>query len=119
YNHRDAAASRRWIDVCDSLSDKICQPTLHPLRENVRTFLFYAYNPAWEVPLDSAPKTTIRSISGTANSRGGPCRGCCRPSSRSVSRWVGSPWSATVGIRSRHGLPTCGWRTPTILTYLT
>src|SRR3989442_1674712 len=56
YNHRDAAASRRWIDVCDSLSDKICQPTLHPLRENVRTFLFYAYNPAWEVPLDFSDK---------------------------------------------------------------
>jgi hypothetical protein len=52
YNHRDAAASQRWIEICDSLADKICQPTLHPLRRNVRPFLFYAYNPAWALPLD-------------------------------------------------------------------
>jgi len=56
YNHHDAAASRRWIEVCDSLSDKICQPTLHPLRHNVRTFLFYAYNPVWEMSLDFTNK---------------------------------------------------------------
>src|SRR3989449_9586193 len=52
YNHPDSAASRRWTDVCDSLSDKVYQPTLHPLRSNVRPFFFHAYNPAWEVPLD-------------------------------------------------------------------
>lgn len=52
YNHPDAAACRLWIDVCDSVSDKICQPTLHPLRPNVIPFLFYAYNPLWERPLD-------------------------------------------------------------------
>jgi hypothetical protein len=56
YNHRDAAASRCWIEICDSLSDKICQPTLHPRRGNVRPFLFYAYNPAWAVPLDFSAK---------------------------------------------------------------
>lgn len=56
YNHPDAAASRRWVDVCDSISDKICQPTLHPLRPNVRTFLFHAYNPTWEVPLELSAK---------------------------------------------------------------
>jgi len=56
YNHPAAEASRRWIEICDSLSDKICQPTLHPLRPNVRPFLFYAYNPGWEVPLDFTSK---------------------------------------------------------------
>ncbi len=56
YNHPDQAASRQWIDVCDSLTDKIFQPTLHPLRPNVRTFFFHAYNPAWEVPLDFSAK---------------------------------------------------------------
>ncbi len=56
YNHRDAAAARRWIEVCDSLSDRIYQPTLHPLRPNVRTFFFHAYDPAWEVPLDFSAK---------------------------------------------------------------
>jgi hypothetical protein len=53
YNHLDVAASRSWIEVCDSLADKICQPTLHPLRPNVIPFLFYAYNPLWERPLDA------------------------------------------------------------------
>ena len=56
YNHPDSAASQRWVDVCDSLSDKIYQPTLHPLRRNVRTFLFHAYNPGWEIPLDFGTK---------------------------------------------------------------
>jgi hypothetical protein len=48
YNHLDAAAARRWVEVCDSLSDKICQPTLRPLRPNVRPFLFHGYSPPWE-----------------------------------------------------------------------
>jgi hypothetical protein len=56
YNHRTEAEGRRWIEVCDSLTDKICQPTLHPLRSNVRRFLFYSYNPAWAPPLESRAK---------------------------------------------------------------
>jgi hypothetical protein len=56
YNHRDGAASQRWTDVCDSISDKIFQPTLHPLRPNVRPFFFHAYDPAWEQPLDFRAK---------------------------------------------------------------
>jgi hypothetical protein len=56
YNHSDAESSRQWIETCDSVSDKICQPTLHPLRENVIPFLFYAYNPSWERPLQTGPK---------------------------------------------------------------
>jgi hypothetical protein len=55
-NHPDAAASREWIAICDSLSDKICQATLHPLRPNVRPFLFHAYNPDWAAPLDLRDK---------------------------------------------------------------
>jgi len=51
-NHPDAESARRWIEVCDSLADKICQPTLHPVRPNVRPFLFHAYDQAWETPLD-------------------------------------------------------------------
>ena len=43
YNHRSVNASRVWTQVCDSLSDKICQPTLSPKRDNVRPFLFYGY----------------------------------------------------------------------------
>jgi hypothetical protein len=56
YNHPDAQTSRRWVEVCDSLTDKIYQPTFRPLRKNVGTYFFHAYNPAWEVPLDFRAK---------------------------------------------------------------
>lgn len=51
YNHRDEAARNKWIAVCDSLSDKICQPSPQPRRDNVQPFLFYCYDPSWELPL--------------------------------------------------------------------
>lgn len=56
YNHLDEDSSRRWIDVCDSLTDKIFQPTLRPRRANVRPFLFHIYDPDWETPLDFTDK---------------------------------------------------------------
>ena len=56
YNHRSEESSRWWIDLCDSLSDKICQPALRPRRANVRPFLFHIYDPTWEAPLDFAGK---------------------------------------------------------------
>jgi hypothetical protein len=52
FNHRTDAPSRAWIEFCDELSDKICQPTPRPLRANVRPFLFHIYDPIWERPLD-------------------------------------------------------------------
>lgn len=54
FNHPDAESSRRWTEFCDTITDKICQPTLHPLRDNVRPFLFYAYNPSWSSAFDPA-----------------------------------------------------------------
>lgn len=56
YNHRTLAESRAWCDFCDSLSDKIYQPTPRPLRPNVKPFLFHIYDPMWETPLDFAAK---------------------------------------------------------------
>jgi hypothetical protein len=56
YNHRAGEASRFWTAVCDSLSDKIYQPTLRPRRPNVRPFLFHIYDPTWEKPLEFADK---------------------------------------------------------------
>jgi hypothetical protein len=55
-NHPDPGSARSWVETCDALADKICQPTLHPRRPNVRPFLFHAYNPGWEVPLEPAGK---------------------------------------------------------------
>src|SRR5262249_1043555 len=56
HTHPGAEASRRWVEVCDALSDKVYQPTLHPLRPNVRTHFFHAYHAGWEVPLDFCGK---------------------------------------------------------------
>jgi hypothetical protein len=56
YNHPDTHMSQRWVEICDSLADKIYQPTFHPSRPNVRSFLFHAYNPVWEIPLDFKDK---------------------------------------------------------------
>jgi hypothetical protein len=51
-NHADSEKSREWIEICDSISDTIVQPTYHPLRRNVKTFFFHGYDPSWDVPLD-------------------------------------------------------------------
>jgi hypothetical protein len=56
YNHAKAAESQTWMEICKSLSDKIYQPTLHPLQPNVKTFFFHAYNPAWALPFDFRQK---------------------------------------------------------------
>jgi len=52
YNHLDLADSRVRTELYESIADTILQPTLHPRRPNVRTFLFHGYDPTWEVPLD-------------------------------------------------------------------
>jgi hypothetical protein len=71
-NHEDEASCRHWVDVCDSLADKICQPTLQPLRPNVLPFLFYAYNPAWAVPPDFRAKEFSLLYVGHSKYRWGP-----------------------------------------------
>lgn len=52
YNHRSADESKAWIAFCDSISDKIYQPTLKPLKPNVKSFLFHIYDTTWQTPLD-------------------------------------------------------------------
>ncbi len=51
-NHRDETGSSQWMSICESIADKIYQPTLHPTEANVRSFFFHAYDPGWEQPLD-------------------------------------------------------------------
>jgi hypothetical protein len=74
YNHADTAAARAWMATCDSLSDKIYQPTLHPLKDNVGTFLFHAYNPAWERSLTFEGKKYGMFYVGNNWFRWGPMR---------------------------------------------
>jgi glycosyltransferase involved in cell wall biosynthesis len=54
YNHANDSEARQWMETCDSISDKICQPTLRPLLPGVIPFLFYAYNRSWERPLHNS-----------------------------------------------------------------
>ena len=68
-NHRDAASSRTWMDICESLSDKIYQPTLHPVQPNVRSFFFHAYDPAWGRRLDFRGKEYGMTYVGHAKFR--------------------------------------------------
>jgi hypothetical protein len=51
-NHASADRSREWLEICDSISDTILQPTYHPLRANVRPFFFHGYDSSWNVPLE-------------------------------------------------------------------
>jgi hypothetical protein len=55
-NHANAELSRQWLEICDSISDTILQPTYRPLRSNVRPFFFHGYDPSWDVPLNFEQK---------------------------------------------------------------
>jgi hypothetical protein len=104
YNHRDAEASRHWINTCDGLADKICQPTLHPRRSDVIPFLFYGYNPQWQRPLDFATKDFGMLYVGHSKFRWGPMARVLRsiePIRSKVGRiglvgegWGSLPWWA-------------------------
>jgi hypothetical protein len=109
YNHRDAAASWRWTSTCDSLADRIFQPTLHPLRPNVRPFLFHGYDPAWEQPLDARSRTHGMVYVGHSKFRWGPMKRVLEAVER-VREEVGRlaivghgweampPWAASMNI---------------------
>ena len=99
YNHRDAESSRRWVEVCDSIADRIYQPTLHPKRPNVRPFLFHAYDPAWEQSLDFRGKEYGMVYVGHSKFRWGPMERVLRaiePHRERVGRLavVGHGWDA-------------------------
>src|SRR5262245_22196790 len=109
YNHRDSASARLWVDVCDSLADRIYQPTLHPLRPNVRPFFFHAYDPGWERPLDFSSKEYGMVYVGHSKFRWGPMERVLRaaePSRALLGRlavvghgWdAPPPWAGPMGI---------------------
>lgn len=98
-SYGDTGARVRWIEIADSLSDKIVQPTLHPLRENVGTFFFHAYNPDLEIPLDFAEKPYGMAYVGTNWFRWEPLKrvlGAVEPVRAAVGRMMiaGNGWSS-------------------------
>jgi hypothetical protein len=109
FNHRDAAASREWGAVCDSITDKICQPSLRPLRSNVRTLLFHGYDPGWERPLHLAGQEFGMVYVGHSKFRWGPMQRvlhAIEPVRKQAGRialvghgWDALPaWAASMGI---------------------
>jgi hypothetical protein len=99
HNHQDANAARRWVETCDSLTDRVCQPSLHPLRHNVGTFFFHGYDPAWERPLNAGPKEYGMVYVGHSKFRWGPMQRVLRaiePVRERVGRItvVGHGWDA-------------------------
>jgi Glycosyl transferases group 1 len=98
-NHHDASSAARWVEICDSLADRIYQPTLHPLRPNVRSFFFHGYDPGWETPLVAAAKDFGMVYVGHSKYRWGPMQRVLRaiePVRHRVGRIavVGHGWDA-------------------------
>jgi hypothetical protein len=99
HNHRDPASARRWVEVCDSLSDRVYQPTLQPLRPNVGSFFFHGYDPSWETPLDAGATEYGMVYVGHSKFRWGPMERVLRaiePVRERVGRIavVGHGWDA-------------------------
>jgi hypothetical protein len=98
-NHRTGEEARRWMEICDGISDRIFQPTLHPARPGVSTFFFHGYDPAWERPFDFAAKDHGMVYVGHSKFRWGPMRRvleAVEPVRPSVGRMslVGHGWDA-------------------------
>jgi hypothetical protein len=51
YNHRRAEDARIRTEFYDRISDRVYQPTPHPLRAGVGTYLFHGYDPGLEQAL--------------------------------------------------------------------
>jgi hypothetical protein len=109
YNHTDKVGSQARIELYDRIADKIFQPTLRPLRSNVRPFLFHAYSPEWEQPLDFAAKEYGMCYVGTNWFRWWPMRrvlDAIEPIRQQVGRigltghnWLEPPGGADPALR--------------------
>ena len=70
FNHlekMDGHQGWEWIEAFQAVSNKMLQPTLKPLRSDVRSFLFHAYDPAGVVCRHSSPTEAAKAWSGTTN----------------------------------------------------
>jgi glycosyl transferase family 1 len=112
YNHEDDAASQTWLRVCHSVSDRIFQPTMRPLRPNVRTFFFHGYDPGWEQPIRSEGKEYGMVYVGHSRFRWGPMSRvlhALEPIRKGLGRiaLVGHGWDAVPSWAERMGIEQC------------
>jgi Glycosyl transferases group 1 len=52
----DGHPGEEWVESLEAVGSAVLQPTLRPLRADVRPFLFHGYDPEWERPLDLGRK---------------------------------------------------------------
>ncbi len=67
FNHLeklDGHQGWEWVEGIEAISDRILQPTLRPLRPNVRSFLFHAFDPAAVARPYDLPREAARAWSG-------------------------------------------------------
>jgi len=72
FNHLEKLEGHQgweWIEGFQAVSDKILQPTLTPLREDVRPFLFFGYDPSTVTRSYSSPQQVAQAWSGENGAR--------------------------------------------------
>jgi hypothetical protein len=72
FNHLEKMEGHQgweWIEAFQAVSDRILQPTLTPLRRDVRPFLFHAYDPAAVARPYSSPHEAAQAWSGGDGAR--------------------------------------------------
>ena len=70
FNHLeklDGHQGWEWIEGFDAVSNKILQPTLKPLRDEVRSFLFHGFDPAAVTRPYRSPEEAARAWSDRSN----------------------------------------------------
>jgi len=91
FNHlekMDGHQGWEWIEGLQAVSDRILQPTLSPLRTDVRPFLFHAYDPGVALRPDSTPHQATQTRPG--NGHGGKPYGLI---------YVGNNWQRWTQMR--------------------
>ncbi|HMB05444.1 MAG TPA: hypothetical protein VKP69_17115, partial [Isosphaeraceae bacterium] len=72
FNHLerlDGHQGWEWVEAFQAVSDKVLQPTLSPLRSDVRSFLFHAFDPAAVVRPYSSARAASQAWSDEGGSR--------------------------------------------------
>jgi len=67
FNHlerMDGHQGWEWVEGFQAVSDRVLQPTLTPLRDDVRSFLFHAFDPAAVARPYGSPREAARAWSG-------------------------------------------------------
>lgn len=70
FNHLeklDGHQGWEWVEALQAVSDRILQPTLRPLRDDVRSFLFHGFDPSSVARPYASPRDAVQAWSGATN----------------------------------------------------